>query len=72
MDGGCWLAGWTCNERATMLYALYVLYVRVCAWMSPVQVCAKCWGCYAMLWACSALCLALRLARKGSDVMQCR
>lgn len=30
MDGGCWLSGWTCNERATMLYALYVLYVRMC------------------------------------------
>lgn len=72
MDGGCWvLAGWTCNERATMLYALYVLYVRVrgCRLWRYVR---KCWGCYAMLCACSALCLALRLVRMGSNVMQCR
>lgn len=68
MDGGCWvLAGWTCNERATMLYALYVLYVRVrgCRLWRYVR---KCWGCYAMLSLC--LLCSLPCSAVGADGKQ--
>lgn len=51
-------AGWTCNERATMLYALYV----------RARMCQMLWD--AML--CSGPALPCSAARKGSNVMQCR
>lgn len=54
-------AGWTCNERATMLYALYV----------RARMCQMLWdGCYAMLWACSALLCGAKGKQRDAVSMQ--
>lgn len=72
MDGGCWLSGWTCNERATMLYALYVLYVRMCvrgcACGSMCQVLRDAMLCSgrALPSLSLCLCLALRCEREAT------